>query len=121
LLVALTDMGYAHVRRALNGSFDLVVAYTHSQALTALKEGAPDAILCSIHFDESRMLDFLVAAKQVARKYPLSCRGTLAHYDEHTLAGGVRRLHCGDWWRRRESNPRPQALHSQDYMLSLVV
>ena len=25
------------------------------------------------------------------------------------------------WWRRRESNPRPQALDSQDYMLSLVV
>lgn len=25
------------------------------------------------------------------------------------------------WWRRRESNPRPQALGSQDYMLSLVV
>ena len=25
------------------------------------------------------------------------------------------------WWRRRESNPRPQVLHSQDYMLSLVV
>src|SRR5258708_5998608 len=26
-----------------------------------------------------------------------------------------------NWWRRRESNPRPQALHSQDYMLSLVI
>ena len=25
------------------------------------------------------------------------------------------------WWRRRESNPRPQVLHSQDYMLSLVI
>src|SRR3954466_10507301 len=27
----------------------------------------------------------------------------------------------GNWWRRRESNPRPQALRSQDYMLSLVL
>ena len=27
----------------------------------------------------------------------------------------------GYWWRRRESNPRPQALDSQDYMLSLVI
>jgi len=26
-----------------------------------------------------------------------------------------------NWWRRRESNPRPQVLHSQDYMLSLVI
>ena len=25
------------------------------------------------------------------------------------------------WWRRRESNPRPQVLHSQDYMLSLAI
>ena len=25
------------------------------------------------------------------------------------------------WWRRRDSNPRPQVLHSQDYMLSLVI
>lgn len=23
-----------------------------------------------------------------------------------------------DWWRRRESNPRPQALYSRSYMLS---
>jgi len=26
-----------------------------------------------------------------------------------------------NWWRRRELNPRPQALYSQDYMLSLVI
>ena len=25
------------------------------------------------------------------------------------------------WWRRRESNPRPQVRYSQDYMLSLVI
>ena len=31
------------------------------------------------------------------------------------------RLWTGNWWRRRESNPRPQALYSQDYMLSLVI
>ena len=26
-----------------------------------------------------------------------------------------------EWWRRRESNPRPQVLRSQAYMLSLVI
>jgi hypothetical protein len=26
-----------------------------------------------------------------------------------------------NWWRRRELNPRPQALHSQPYMLSLII
>ena len=25
------------------------------------------------------------------------------------------------WWRRRESNPRPQALYRQYYMLSLII
>jgi len=33
-----------------------------------------------------------------------------------TRRGGLQ-----DWWRRAESNRRPQALHSQDYMLSLVI
>ena len=41
--------------------------------------------------------------------------------------GGITQKHPGtswdarEWWRRRESNPRPQVIHSQDYMLSLVV
>jgi DNA-binding NtrC family response regulator len=78
LLVAVREMGYAHVRRALHADFDLVVAYTHSQALSALKEGVVDAILCSIHFDESRMLDFLVAAKQIAPDIPFICCQVLA-------------------------------------------
>jgi len=45
-----------------------------------------------------------------------------------TLSGGLspfadshRWSQLQNWWRRRESNPRPQALHSQDYMLSLVI
>ena len=25
------------------------------------------------------------------------------------------------WWRRGESNPRPEALHSEDYMLSALL
>src|SRR5206468_6486728 len=31
------------------------------------------------------------------------------------------RGHFVYWWRWRESNSRPEALHSQDYMLSLVI
>ena len=73
LLVAATEVGYAHIRRALNGDFDIVVAYTRSQAIGALKEGVIDAILCSIHFDESRMLDLLIAAKEVAPGVPFVC------------------------------------------------
>src|SRR5690348_11806427 len=35
--------------------------------------------------------------------------------------GRSRRPSFGDWWRWRESNSRPEALYSRDYMLSLVV
>ena len=73
LLVAATEVGYAHIRRALNGDFDIVVAYTRSQAIGALKEGVIDAILCSIHFDESRMLELLMAAKEAAPGVPFIC------------------------------------------------
>jgi len=73
LLVAATEMGHAHIRRALNGDFDMVVVYTRSQAIAALSEGVIDAILCSIHFDESRMMDLLVAAKAVAPHVPFIC------------------------------------------------
>ena len=78
LLVGATEMGYAHIRRALNGDFDMVVVYDRSQAMAALKEGVIDAILCSIHFDESRMMDFLVAAKTVAPDVPFICCQLLA-------------------------------------------
>jgi CheY-like chemotaxis protein len=78
LLVAVADMGYAHVRRALHGDFDLVVANTRGEALAALKEHAGDAILCSIHFDESRMWELLVAAKAIAPDTPFICCQILA-------------------------------------------
>src|SRR5689334_5086541 len=73
LLVGATELGYAHIRRALNGDFDMVVVYNLSQAVAALKEGVIDAILCSIHFDESRMMDFVVAAKALAPDVPFIC------------------------------------------------
>jgi len=43
------------------------------------------------------VIAFDTAARRVARQWPMK------------------------WWRRRESNPRPQALYSQDYMLSLAI
>jgi len=37
------------------------------------------------------------------------------------LSDGVVWFWKSRWWRRRESNPRPQALYRQYYMLSLVI
>ena len=73
LLAAVTEMGYAHVRRALIPDFDLVAAYTHAQAMVALQQGSIDVILCSIHFDESRMFELLVAARTAAPQIPFIC------------------------------------------------
>jgi len=73
LLVALTPMGYVHARRALQAAFDLVAAFSLQQATIALKDGGIDAILCSIHFDESRMFDLLTAAAELAPSVPFVC------------------------------------------------
>jgi len=73
LLVAVTPMGYMHARRALHRRFDLVAAFSMQQALVALKAGEIDAILCSIHFDESRMFDLLGLARESAPDTPFAC------------------------------------------------
>src|SRR2546427_6299515 len=73
LLVAVTPMGYVHARRALEGAFDLVSAFSLQQALTALEHREIEAILCSIHFDDSRMFDLLASSKAIAPALPFIC------------------------------------------------
>jgi PleD family two-component response regulator len=73
LLVAVTPMGYVHARRALEGAFDLVPAFSLQQAVTALERSEIDAILCSIHFDDSRMFDLLDSSKAIAPALPFIC------------------------------------------------
>src|SRR5262249_36871051 len=41
--------------------------------------------------------------------------------EQITTTAPSRGRHSSVWWRRRESNSRPETLHSRDYMLSLVV
>lgn len=73
LLVAVTPLGYVHARRALRARFDLVSAFSVQQAVSSLRDGDIDAILCSIHFDESRMFDFLHEARKIAPQTPIVC------------------------------------------------
>ena len=42
-------------------------------------------------------------------------------YHRHQIKNATARVAFLIWWRRRESNPRPQALHRRPYMLSLAV
>ena len=60
-LVAVTPMGYVHARRALYQRFDLISAEHVA------------AILCSIHFDDSRMFDLLREAHVIAPDTPFIC------------------------------------------------
>ena len=73
LLCAVTDLGYVHVRRALVDDYDLVPAFSMLQARAAVKSADLDAILCSIHFDESRMFELLQFARQSAPEVPFVC------------------------------------------------
>jgi len=73
LLAAVTDLGYVHVRRALGDHFKRVPAFSMLQARTAIKSGDIDVILCSLHFDESRMFDLLHFARHVAPGVPFIC------------------------------------------------
>jgi hypothetical protein len=73
LLAAVTEMGYAHVRRALGDQFELVVAFSMLQARVALQGDGIDAILCSVHFDESRMFDLLDFARRAVPGTPFIC------------------------------------------------
>ena len=73
LLLAVTPMGFAHARRALHHRFDLISAFSIEQARMALKSDGLDAIVCSIHFDDSRMFDLLREAHAVAPDTPFIC------------------------------------------------
>jgi hypothetical protein len=88
LLVAVTAMGYVHMRRALRDSFDLVPAFSMLQAVVAIEKSDADAILCSVHFDDSRMFELLELASAVAPRVPfVCCRILHSDLDRAVLAG----------------------------------
>jgi hypothetical protein len=60
VLVAGTELAIATCERILAGEAQVVAARSVTQALESL-EPAPDLIICSVRFDESRMFDFLQA------------------------------------------------------------
>lgn len=73
LLVAVTTMGYAHARRALADVFDLVPVFSLSQARAALKDGGINAVLASIHFDDSHMFELMAEVNALNPRPPFVC------------------------------------------------
>jgi hypothetical protein len=98
LLVATTPMGYVHARRALHHRFDLVAAFSIAQASAALQADGIAAILCSIHFDDSRMYDLLREAHLVAPELPFLCcrilHSPLSRQALEALMTSARQLGC---------------------------
>jgi len=71
VLLACTPQGLPIFRGILT-DVELVPALTEDEALKHLEDDF-DLILCSMQFDESRMLDFLVAAKKRSPDIPFLC------------------------------------------------
>jgi CheY-like chemotaxis protein len=76
VLVAGTELAIATCERILEGEAQVIAARSVAQALERL-DPAPDLIICSVRFDESRMFDFLEALQQLrdrCRAPVLCCR-----------------------------------------------
>ncbi len=71
LLLAVTPAGREMATPGLEAAFDLYPATTYEEALQALED--VDAILCSMHFADSRMIDLLREAKRRAPDTPFVC------------------------------------------------
>jgi response regulator RpfG family c-di-GMP phosphodiesterase len=77
LLIAGTTEARQRLYELLGQQFELVEASTTKQAFESIQSHRPDGIVCTVLFDESRMLDFLKAAKadpEIAAIPFIACR-----------------------------------------------
>src|SRR5437868_6976999 len=74
ILVAVGQESIQGVTNALKGHYDLVCCTSLEEARSALDKSI-DLVLCGLHFDEGRMLDFLRYAKAdpSTRPIPFIC------------------------------------------------
>jgi len=85
VLLAATQESAPALRRALRGIANPIVAYSQDEAMRLM---SPDVhfVVCTIRFDDSRMLQFLSHA---VREFPdvrfICCRGTEGPLPESTL------------------------------------
>lgn len=96
VLLAATEESAPALQRALRGIARLVVAYSEDEAMRLM---GPDVgfVVCTLRFDDSRMLEFL---SHVAQSYPrarfICCRGAESDLPESALrAAGIAATHLG--------------------------
>lgn len=82
LLIASSTEARQKLHELLGKQFDLVEVATTKQAFESIQNHRPDGIVCTVLFDESRMLDFLKAAKadpEIAAIPFIACRAIPSH------------------------------------------
>jgi CheY-like chemotaxis protein len=80
VLVAAQPAAMIALARVLGPALEAVYVHTMADALRALEAGGIDAIVCTIKFDESRMMELLQAVKALpaCRAIPFICARVLS-------------------------------------------
>ena len=73
ILIATAKPGFEVISALLEEGAETSYAFTRGDAIHHLGEGGIDLILCTIHFDESRMFDFVGYARSIAPSVPIVC------------------------------------------------
>jgi hypothetical protein len=73
ILIATAKPGFDVISGLFGEVAETVYAFTLGDAIHHLGEGRIDLILCTIHFDESRMFDFVRYARSIAPSVPIVC------------------------------------------------
>jgi len=72
ILLACTARGEPVLRPILEALGEIVVAFDHEQAIDHIERGV-DLVLCSLRFDESRMLDLIAELGRMRPHLPVVC------------------------------------------------
>jgi hypothetical protein len=77
ILIATAKPGFAALEGMFEPDADVTYAYTLGEAIHHLGASSIDLVLATIHFDESRMFDFLRYARAVSPQIPIVCTRVL--------------------------------------------
>ena len=85
ILVATAKPGFAVLERLFENDAEAVYAFRLWEAIQHLDEGGFHLVLCTIHFDDSRMFDLLRYARAHSPSTPCVCTRVL----DTTLKGSI--------------------------------
>lgn len=114
VLAATAQPGYPVLRQLFAEEADMVFVFTLAEAMRELAAGGYDLVICTIHFDESRMFDLERQARATAPSVPVVCCRLLDSILTNSLLESMRFAVAGlggDFIDRQELHRRlgPQA------------